>query len=97
MDIFGEIWQAAKNNLDILMVAGIIVSIEALKFFFPRLDKAVWFFVCIALGALAGWIATPIVSGHGKDFARAAVYYSGAAFIAFQLPKYLRRIRGRKG
>lgn len=84
MDIIEKLWELAAANLDILLIAGTVVIIQALKKAFPKFPTKAWMLVMIGLGFLIAWLEVPVVIGHGKEYVQAGIKYAAGAELMYQ-------------
>jgi hypothetical protein len=102
MDIVEKLWELAAANLDLLLIAGTVVLIQAMKKAFPKFPTKAWMLVMIALGFLIAWLEVPVVAGHVKEFIQAGIKYAAGAELLYQGWRTIAgiakaRITGRKG
>ena len=83
-DIIGEVWTLAQANLDVLLIAGMVVIVQTAKRALPLVPSKAWMLVMVGIGFLLAWLKIPVVMGHVKDYISEGIKYAAGAELLYQ-------------
>lgn len=82
-DIIDRVWTLAAENMDVLLVVGLVVLIQGAKRAFPRVPSKAWMGIMVVCGAVLAWISTPSSEG-ARALAGNAIKYAAGAELCYQ-------------